>query len=317
MNNRNRAFTLIELLVVIAIIAILAAILFPVFAQAKAAAKKTVDLSNLKQIGTSAFIYANDADDQLPDVACINEQTETYIFAVKLYPYTKNNQIWTNPAIGYTPGAVQHGIVDYPLSIGGTAYMKAPDDPCVGLPKSKYESGGYNYPGASGNYYNDIYPRTDYSLNGDMWGYTNGGCPNGGLTNGYSHPGPNITSGPQGGSGQNGTGNSVPTFTSVANAILMMDAPTDNTYQTGSAANQIAFWGANFVGVHNGNQNCLFFDSHAKSANGKALHPNGLQDHNDSWKCANCSNTQYVSPSTDAGQLWVFWGTSYAAAGHQ
>lgn len=59
----RKAFTLIELLVVIAIIAILAAILFPVFAQAKAAAKKTADLSNLKQLGTSTYLYANDYDD--------------------------------------------------------------------------------------------------------------------------------------------------------------------------------------------------------------------------------------------------------------
>jgi len=59
-------FTLIELLVVIAIIAILAAILFPVFAQAKAAAKKTVCLSNEKQIGTAMMMYAGDFDDYFP-----------------------------------------------------------------------------------------------------------------------------------------------------------------------------------------------------------------------------------------------------------
>lgn len=63
---RNRAFTLIELLVVIAIIAILAAILFPVFAQAKAAAKKTQDLTQSKQVGTSVHIYATDHDDVMP-----------------------------------------------------------------------------------------------------------------------------------------------------------------------------------------------------------------------------------------------------------
>src|SRR5688572_31305139 len=62
----KRAFTLIELLVVIAIIAILAAILFPVFAQAKAAAKKTADLSNIKQITTASHIYLSDYDDILP-----------------------------------------------------------------------------------------------------------------------------------------------------------------------------------------------------------------------------------------------------------
>lgn len=62
----KKAFTLIELLVVIAIIAILAAILFPVFAQAKAAAKKTAAISNQKQIGTALQIYMADYDDTFP-----------------------------------------------------------------------------------------------------------------------------------------------------------------------------------------------------------------------------------------------------------
>jgi len=62
----RRAFTLIELLVVIAIIAILAAILFPVFAQAKDAAKKTQCVSNTKQVALAGLMYAGDADDVLP-----------------------------------------------------------------------------------------------------------------------------------------------------------------------------------------------------------------------------------------------------------
>jgi len=63
---KKRAFTLIELLVVIAIIAILAAILFPVFTQAKAAAKKTQDISNFKQFGLGLNIYLSNSDDYYP-----------------------------------------------------------------------------------------------------------------------------------------------------------------------------------------------------------------------------------------------------------
>src|SRR6186997_586733 len=63
--HMKRAFTLIELLVVIAIIAILAAILFPVFAQAKAAAKKTDAISNTKQVTLAAKMYNNDNDDDI------------------------------------------------------------------------------------------------------------------------------------------------------------------------------------------------------------------------------------------------------------
>lgn len=62
----KKAFTLIELLVVIAIIAILAAILFPVFAQAKLAAKKSAGLAQMKQVGTGLQIYLADNDDTLP-----------------------------------------------------------------------------------------------------------------------------------------------------------------------------------------------------------------------------------------------------------
>src|SRR5688572_20769118 len=67
-DRRERAgFTLIELLVVIAIIAILAAILFPVFAQAREKARQTSCLSNMKQLGTSFMMYTQDYDERLPN----------------------------------------------------------------------------------------------------------------------------------------------------------------------------------------------------------------------------------------------------------
>ncbi|MBS1709681.1 MAG: prepilin-type N-terminal cleavage/methylation domain-containing protein [Armatimonadetes bacterium] len=87
------AFTLIELLVVIAIIAILAAILFPVFAQAKAAAKHTQNLSNVKNIGLSEHLYTADYDDSFHcqfNHDSLNDYGEWQWF---LQPYIKNRQI--------------------------------------------------------------------------------------------------------------------------------------------------------------------------------------------------------------------------------
>ncbi len=98
---KRHAFTLIELLVVIAIIAILAAILFPVFAQAKDAAKKTASLSNLKQVGTSVQLYLGDSDDVLPQSAyLVFDQAKPKVESVYdlLQPYMKNVQILVSPA---------------------------------------------------------------------------------------------------------------------------------------------------------------------------------------------------------------------------
>ncbi|MBC8066323.1 MAG: prepilin-type N-terminal cleavage/methylation domain-containing protein [Chlorobia bacterium] len=106
----KKAFTLIELLVVIAIIAILAAILFPVFAQAKKAAKKSSDLSNIKQLSIGMHIYTSDYDDVLPSAyyhrawsPASGGTAAGYIhWSYMIQPYVKNEQIFVSPgdAIG-------------------------------------------------------------------------------------------------------------------------------------------------------------------------------------------------------------------------
>lgn len=82
---RRTAFTLIELLVVIAIIAILAAILFPVFAQARAKARQTVALSNAKQIATGAAMYTQDYDERFMEVYRQHEGTDWTVWPANCY----------------------------------------------------------------------------------------------------------------------------------------------------------------------------------------------------------------------------------------
>jgi prepilin-type N-terminal cleavage/methylation domain-containing protein/prepilin-type processing-associated H-X9-DG protein len=111
---KRRGFTLIELLVVIAIIAILAAILFPVFAQAKAAAKKTSDLSNVKQVALAQLMYSGDSDDMI--VANGEGQVPKNDWWQNLQPFTGQQDFFgTNFGAGakaplgfMDPGAVQN-----------------------------------------------------------------------------------------------------------------------------------------------------------------------------------------------------------------
>src|SRR5579871_2531261 len=102
MSHRKRAFTLIELLVVIAIIAILAAILFPVFAQAREKARATSCLSNMKQVSLALLMYVQDYDENFPTGSRFNPTTNN-VYAIGLgwagasLPYIKNTQILKCP----------------------------------------------------------------------------------------------------------------------------------------------------------------------------------------------------------------------------
>jgi prepilin-type N-terminal cleavage/methylation domain-containing protein len=117
--HRN-AFTLIELLVVIAIIAILAAILFPVFAQAREQARKATCLSNMKQIGLGMQMYVQDYDETFPCILIHPNSSWSgasggvdgvdgysldgkpyhswYLTPLRLDPYIKNKQVWACPS---------------------------------------------------------------------------------------------------------------------------------------------------------------------------------------------------------------------------
>lgn len=121
MSTINRAFTLIELLVVIAIIAILASILFPVFAQAKQAAKKTVCISNFKQLGLATAMYINDSDGNyepaqvgIPPSNSGNNVGWTYDWTFIVAPYIKNGSNGTLVSNGHSVEGYSGGIFACP-----------------------------------------------------------------------------------------------------------------------------------------------------------------------------------------------------------
>jgi prepilin-type N-terminal cleavage/methylation domain-containing protein/prepilin-type processing-associated H-X9-DG protein len=108
-SKRSRGFTLIELLVVIAIIAILAAILFPVFAQARAKARAISCISNLKQLGTSSMMYAQDYDETIVSEwlnVGAGDATDDYkrFWAFRMQPYLKNWAVTVCPEVSDEDG---------------------------------------------------------------------------------------------------------------------------------------------------------------------------------------------------------------------
>src|SRR5690606_33473906 len=94
--NIQTGFTLIELLVVIAIIALLAAILFPVFARARENARRTSCHSNLKQMGTATMMYIQDYDERYP--FGYDDRSPGVYWPDLLQPYTKSRQLFYCPS---------------------------------------------------------------------------------------------------------------------------------------------------------------------------------------------------------------------------
>jgi prepilin-type N-terminal cleavage/methylation domain-containing protein len=127
--HKERGFTLIELLVVIAIIAILAAILFPVFARARESARRSGCLSNMKQVTTGILMYTQDYDEVLPfsqDGDIGNYATSPKaVWINATMPYVKNKQVWYCPSAKIHRSAPPKGDSDSNYYYNGHASGKA------------------------------------------------------------------------------------------------------------------------------------------------------------------------------------------------
>ena len=145
MRTARQAFTLIELLVVIAIIAVLAAILFPVFARAREEARRTDCMSNCKQLGLAAMMYLQDNDDTFPwliEDYRQNNQATGYSFNLPVGPPNLNNIRGLFMEVRFQPYIKDYGVFGCPTLRPLPVVMGAD-----GLPLNQFGSYGYSFGG--------------------------------------------------------------------------------------------------------------------------------------------------------------------------
>ena len=155
----KKGFTLIELLVVIAIIAILAAILFPVFAQAREKARQSSCLSNVKQLSTAFFLYADDYDECFPAYSAVLDHGTNWYQWVTSPSYGFS---WWTPFVALYPYFKNSGLLICPSQA---------KNPSAGSPS--FRAATWNYDGVSTTYQSSYGMNTSLaSANGDPWAPT-------------------------------------------------------------------------------------------------------------------------------------------------
>ncbi|MBI1334958.1 MAG: prepilin-type N-terminal cleavage/methylation domain-containing protein [Armatimonadetes bacterium] len=279
MNTQRRAFTLIELLVVIAIIAILAAILFPVFAQAKMAAKRTSDLSNVKNITLGVVIYESDTDDMLPLSRLVDNGADWW---------TSKMHSWKDATLPYIKnGGKNYGAGEtYKQTSGGGIF----ESPIADAPWSDLSPLYWGFPPMTGTGDETTrFPRS-YALNSSA---------------GFNEQGNAIIGQMQTGTLQGGSGSST-LLNDPAKTILL--APT-RTFFTDAWADTVAYMctpgglpaGGQITsciqGTKNHNATFGYFDGHAKNVNAVSTIAT------DQWGYYQWRNAQ--SPSTPTYQQQI------------
>ena len=271
--ERQQGFTLIELLVVIAIIAILAAILLPVFAAARERARQTTCASNEKQMGLALIQYAQDYDEAFPFGVYQQNGQSNHVgmgWASVLYAYVKSTKVFTCPD-DPTPVSGSNTAVSYAYNynilkkefydpvtgygVGQTYLLSGFNAPASTILLSEWEmlgGGGVNVPNESGlvgSQFESAFSTPGYNSQC----VTNAGC--------------NAQSGPN---NNNYIGGVVTGM--LSNVALSIGANSGNYAQV-----QYGSSGSWFLlspggsGVHNGASNYLFADGHVKSLQGGAV----------------------------------------------